>query len=96
MNFRTGSNLAPAPVSLFIVISGSLVNPNPPFTTFAHQQSNHLESSIQLPLDLFFVSVSLVASPGKVSPAEATDPPPTDAVSLSSYPKPVFSTTTAI
>ena len=35
VNLRTGVNLARAPVSLFIVKSGSEVNPNPPFITFA-------------------------------------------------------------
>ena len=35
VKFRTGSNLPPTPVSLFIVKSGRLVNPNPPLVTFA-------------------------------------------------------------
>ena len=35
VKIRTGSSLPPTPVSLFIVKSGRLVNPNPPLVTFA-------------------------------------------------------------
>ena len=35
VKFKTGNNLPPTPLSLFIVKSGRLVNPNPPLVTFA-------------------------------------------------------------
>ena len=71
VNLRTGFNLAPAPVSLFIVMSGSEVNPEPPFTTVAPT------------IKPFWIFNSTCASP--IVSSVATDPPLTVAVSPSEY-----------